>query len=218
MRLLIVEDDGLLGTGLHASLSRSGFDVSLVTSGQAALNALANDSFVAMVLDIGLPDINGMEILRELRANGNHLPVLVLTALDSTPDKVSSLNSGADDFLVKSTSLEELVARLRALIRRSQRSEKYTARGLILDVDSHTVTKSGVPVDLSKREFVVLRVFLENSGRVVTREQIELALYGRHRERDSNSIEVHIHNLRNKIGADLLTTIRGIGYTIAAVN
>jgi DNA-binding response OmpR family regulator len=218
MRLLICEDDGLLGTGLQASLSRIGFDVTLVNNGLAALNALANESFVAMVLDIGLPDINGLEVLKRLRAAGNQLPVLVLTALDSTPDKVLSLNGGADDFLVKTSALEELVARLRALIRRSRRSEKYAARGLVLDIDSHTVTKDEAPVDLSKREFDVLRLLLENSGTVVTREQIELALYGRPSHRDSNAIDVHIHNLRNKIGADALKTIRGIGYTIALVN
>jgi DNA-binding response OmpR family regulator len=217
MRLLIVEDDGLLGTGLHASLTRTGFDVTLVNTGQAALTALANDPFVAMVLDIGLPDMNGMEVLRRIRSDGNLLPVLVLTALDSTDDKVASLNGGADDFLVKTSALEELVARLHALIRRSRRSGKYRSGGLVLDMDSHTVTKDGMPVELSKREFDVLRVFLANAGAVVTREQIELAIYGKERHRDSNSIEVHIHNLRNKLGAGALKTIRGIGYAFASV-
>ncbi len=218
MRLLIVEDDGLLGAGLRASLAKSGFDVTWVTSGQAALSALASETFLAMVLDIGLPDISGLEVLQRLRADRNDLPVLMLTALDSTPDKVRSLNGGADDFLVKTSDLEELVARLRALIRRSGRSGKYVAGGLTVDIDNRAVTKKGMPIELSKREFDVLRVFMENSGRVVTRAQLERVLYGRDHQVESNSIEVHIHNLRNKIGVDTLKTIRGIGYTIATDN
>jgi DNA-binding response OmpR family regulator len=142
----------------------------------------------------------------------------MLTSLDSTPDKVRSLNGGADDFLVKTSDLEELVARLRALIRRSGRSGKYVAAGLTVDVDNRTVTQKGIPIELSKREFDVLRVFVENSGRVVTRAQLERVLYGRDHQVESNSIEVHIHNLRNKIGVDTLKTIRGIGYTIATGN
>jgi two-component system OmpR family response regulator/two-component system response regulator QseB len=218
MRLLIVEDDALLGAGLRSSLGKAGFDVTWVKDGQSALSALTAGSFLAMVLDMGLPDINGLEVLHRLRASGNNLPVLMLTARDTTHDKVTSLDDGADDFLVKTTDMEELIARLRALIRRSGRGGKYTAGGLTIDVDAHTVTRQGQPVALSKREFDILRVLMEGAGRVLTRSQLEQSLYGRGHQMESNSLEVHIHNLRNKIGAEALQTIRGIGYTIAKIH
>jgi DNA-binding response OmpR family regulator len=215
MRVLIVEDNALMGAGLRSALSRSGFEIVWVRDGEAALKILATETFLAMVLDVGLPGMSGLEVLQILRSDGDKMPVLVLTARDTTLDKVTSLDNGADDFLAKTTDIEELAARLRALIRRSGRSEKYVAGDLILDLGAHTVTQRGIPIDLSKREFEVLSILMNASGRVVTRSQLERSLYGRDRQVESNSLEVHIHNLRAKIGATTLKTIRGVGYTIS---
>lgn len=214
MRILLVEDDALLGAGLRASLGKAGFNVTWVREGHAALQALADDTFLAMLLDLGLADLNGMEVLQRVRDAGNNMPVMMLTARDATADKVASFDSGADDYLAKTTDMEELVARLRALIRRSGRGGKYVAGDLTLDIEARTVTQKGTAVDLSKREFEILRILLAGVGRVITRCQLEEALYGRDRQMESNSIEVHIHNLRLKIGAKTLKTIRGVGYTI----
>jgi DNA-binding response OmpR family regulator len=168
------------------------------------------------VLDIGLPDVNGLEVLRKLRATGNQLPVMILTARDTTHDKVACLDYGADDYLVKTTDMEELVARLRALIRRSGRGGGLLSVGdLTLNLDSRVLTLSGEVVNVSKREFDVLRTLMEGAGRVLTRAQLEQSLYGWNRNVDSNAVEVHIHNLRLKIGASTLKTVRGVGYTIA---
>jgi DNA-binding response OmpR family regulator len=216
MRLLIAEDDALLGAGLRAALGKWGFTVTWVRHGGAALDVLETEQFLAMVLDIGLPDISGLDVLRKVRATGNKLPILILTARDTTHDKVTSLDCGADDYLVKTTDMEELVARLRALIRRSGRGGGMLSVGaLSVDLDSRAVTLSGEAVNVSKREFEVLRVLMEGAGRVLTRSQLEQSLYGWNRSVDSNAVEVHIHNLRSKIGASILKTVRGVGYTIA---
>ena len=216
MRLLIVEDDSLLGGGLRAALSKTGFVVTWVRDGKAALELLAREAFVAMVLDIGLPEMDGLEVLRRLRAGGQMLPVLMLTARDTTRDKVLSLESGADDCLLKTADMEELIARLRALIRRSGRAVGALSVGeLTLNLEAHSVTKGGDPVSISKREFDVLRALMEGAGRVLTRGQLEQSLYGLNRNVDSNAIEVHVHNLRAKLGAGLLKTVRGVGYTIS---
>ena len=216
MRLLIAEDDALLGAGLRAALGKWGFTVTWVRHGGAALDVLESEQFLAMVLDIGLPDISGLDVLRRVRATGNKLPILILTARDTTHDKVTSLDCGADDYLVKTTDMEELVARLRALIRRSGRGGGMLSVGaLSVDLDSRVVTLSGEAVNVSKREFEVLRVLMEGAGRVLTRSQLEQSLYGWNRSVDSNAVEVHIHNLRSKIGANILKTVRGVGYTIA---
>jgi two-component system OmpR family response regulator/two-component system response regulator QseB len=216
MRLLIAEDDALLGAGLRAALGKWGFTVTWVRHGGAALDVLESEQFLAMVLDIGLPDMSGLDVLRKVRAQGNKLPILILTARDTTHDKVTSLDCGADDYLVKTTDMEELVARLRALIRRSGRGGGLLTVGtLSVDLDSRAVTLGGEPVNVSKREFEVLRVLMEGAGRVLTRAQLEQSLYGWNRSVDSNAVEVHIHNLRSKIGASILKTVRGVGYTIA---
>ena len=216
MRLLIAEDDSLLGAGLRAALGKWGFTVTWVRHGGAALDVLDSEQFLAMVLDIGLPDMSGLDVLRKVRAQGSKLPILILTARDTTHDKVTSLDCGADDYLVKTTDMEELVARLRALIRRSGRGGGLLTVGtLSVDLDSRAVTLGGEPVNVSKREFEVLRVLMEGAGRVLTRAQLEQSLYGWNRSVDSNAVEVHIHNLRSKIGASILKTVRGVGYTIA---
>ena len=215
MRLLLVEDDALLGAGLRAALGKCGFEVTWVRLGAAALEQLAVEEFTAMVLDIGLPDLSGLDVLRRLRATGAGLPVLVLTARDTTYDKVVSLDHGADDYLVKTTDMEELVARLRALIRRAGRGGGSLSIGdLSINMDAHTVTQKGVAVNLSTREFDILRALMDGAGRVLTRQQLEQSLYGSSHHVDSNALEVHIHNLRLKIGATTLKTVRGVGYSI----
>jgi DNA-binding response OmpR family regulator len=216
MKLLLVEDDPLLGDGLRSALGRAGFAVTWLRDGKSALGALQERDFVAVVLDIGLPAMDGMEVLRELRAGDNHVPVLLLTARDTTRDKVMGLERGADDYLVKTADMEELIARLRALVRRSGRGNSSLSVGdLVLDLTSHTVSKGGAVVAISGREFAVLRTLMEGAGRVLTRSQLETSLYGWNRNVDSNAIEVHIHNLRLKLGADAIKTVRGVGYTIA---
>jgi DNA-binding response OmpR family regulator len=215
MRILIVEDNALVGTGLQSALQASGFEISWVKDGESALTSLAQETFLAMVLDLGLPGISGMEVLQKLRAGGNKIPVLILTARDSTQDKVSGLNNGADDVLTKTTDIEELVARLRALIRRSGLDGTFTVGDLVLDLDAHTVTQKGELINLSGKEFDILSVLIVNAGQIVTRRQIEKALYGAERLVESNSVEVHIHNLRAKITGLSLKTIRGVGYTLS---
>jgi DNA-binding response OmpR family regulator len=219
MRLLLAEDDALLGAGLRAALSKSGFAITWVRDGKAALEVLAVSEFAAMVLDLGLPGVSGLDVLRKIRAAGSLLPVLILTARDSTHDKVTCLDSGADDFLVKTTDMEELIARLRTLIRRTvQLGGAVKVGDLTLDPDTHTVTQKGVIVKVSRREFAILRALVEGAGRILTRSQLEKALYGGEHGIESNAIEVHIHNLRQKLGATTLKTIRGVGYIIAKVD
>ena len=216
MRILIVEDNALIGMGLQAALTNSGFDVVWVKDGESGLECIANQSFHALVLDLGLPGISGLDVLRSLRSEGNQLPALILTAREATEDKVQAFNQGADDYISKTTDIEELVARLKALIRRSGRDGKFILADLVMDVDTRIVTHKGAALSLSKREFDVLKVLLSHAGLTVTRKQIEEAVYGEERQRESNSIEVHIHNLRHKMVGLKLLTIRGVGYSLTA--
>ncbi len=216
MRLLLAEDDALLGAGLRAALSKSGFAITWVRDGKAALDVLAVSEFAGMVLDLGLPGMSGQDVLRKIRAGGKVLPILILTARDTTQDKVLCFENGADDFLVKTTDMDELIARLRAMIRRTIRMGGSVQFGdLVLDPDTHTVTQSGIAIKISNREFDILRALVEGAGRVLTRNQLEQALYGGSSGVESNAVEVHIHNLRHKLGHNVLKTIRGVGYTIA---
>lgn len=217
MKLLLVEDDPLLGDGLRAALGKAGFTVTWVREGKTALGALEAGKFAAMVLDIGLPVMSGMDVLRELRVRENTLPVLMLTARDTTRDKVVSLDRGADDYLVKTADMEELIARLRALIRRSGHGVGGTLGigDLTLDLVAHSVTRNDKTIAVSSREFAVLRALMESAGRILTRSQLETSLYGWSHNVDSNAVEVHIHNLRLKLGAETIKTVRGVGYTIA---
>jgi len=216
MRILLVEDDPLLGDGLAAGLRQHGFAVDWLKDGEAALAALAGERFDVMVLDLGLPKRSGMEVLRRIRADGLALPVLILTARDATADKIAGLDGGADDYLVKPVDLDELAARVRALLRRaSGRAEPALRHGaLVLDPAAHRVEIDGREVELSAREFAVLHALLANAGRVMSRSQLEQSIYGWNEEPDSNALEVHIHHLRRKFGADLIRTLRGVGYTI----
>jgi DNA-binding response OmpR family regulator len=214
-RLLLIEDDALLGAGLEAALSKAGFEPIWAKTGRAALNLLRTEAFDVAVIDIGLPDVSGLEVLRKLRAEGLQLPVLMLTARDTTRDKVHSLECGADDHLVKTAEIEELIARVRALLRRAGSGRGVlSVGGLAVDPEARTVTWQGERVNLSRREFDVLRALVEGAGRVLTRGQLEQSLYGWSRGPESNAIEVHVHNLRLKLGPTLLKTVRGVGYTI----
>jgi DNA-binding response OmpR family regulator len=216
MRILLVEDDPQLGDGLTIGLRQAGFAVDWVKDGLAADQALATETFDLLVLDLGLPKLSGMEVLRQLRARGQNLPVLILTAHDATADKIAGLDGGADDYLVKPIDLDELAARIRALGRRAAgRAEPVLRHGdVTLDPASRRVTVADSPIELSAREFSVLHALRENAGRVMSRAQLESSIYGWRDEPDSNALEVHIHHLRKKLGADLIKTLRGVGYMI----
>jgi two-component system OmpR family response regulator/two-component system response regulator QseB len=216
MRILLVEDDPELGDGLTVGLRQEGLAVDWLKDGNSADQALQSESFDLVVLDLGLPRLSGMEVLTRARSRGQTMPVLILTARDATGDKVSGLDAGADDYLVKPINLDELSARIRALARRSAgRSVPLLTHGNItLDPAARTVMLSGQAVELSGREFSLLEVLLENAGRVLSRSHLEQSLYGWRDEPDSNALEVHIHHLRKKLGSELIRTLRGVGYTI----
>lgn len=216
MRLLLVEDDALLGDGIRAGLKQAGFAVDWVRDGHAAKLALETEEYALLVLDLGLPRLSGMELLKWLRGRGSKLPVLILTARDTVADRVTGLNAGADDYLIKPFDLDELIARLRVLLRRSGGlATPILQHGTItLDPAAHQVHKNGALIDLSAREFTLLHELLLHAGRVQSREQLEQRLYGWGEEVESNSVEVHIHHLRKKLGNELIRTLRGVGYVI----
>jgi two-component system OmpR family response regulator/two-component system response regulator QseB len=216
MRILLAEDDSLLGDGLRAGLRQLGFQVDWVRDGEAAERELRAQPYTAAILDLGLPRKDGLQVLTALRAAHIATPVLVLTARDTVPDRILGLDLGADDYVVKPVDLHELAARLRALVRRAhgQPQECLTAQDVVLDPASRTVRQAGVAVMLSNREFDLLQAFLLGAGRVLSREQLEQQLYSWGQEVDSNAIEVHIHNLRRKLGSALIHTVRGVGYTL----
>lgn len=216
MRILLVEDDPELGDGLTVGLRQAGFAVDWLRDGNSADQALQGESFDFVVLDLGLPRLSGMEVLNRARGRGQDMPILILTARDATGDKVSGLDAGADDYLVKPIDLDELTARIRALTRRSAgRAAPLLTHGeLSIDLAAHRVTLAGQEIELSSREFSLLQMLLESAGRVLTRTQLEQSLYGWRDEPDSNALEVHIHHLRKKLGSELIRTLRGVGYTI----
>ncbi len=215
MRLLLVEDDPVLGDGLKTGLSQAGFTVDWAQDGAAADAALDCEQFALAILDLGLPRLEGLEVLRRLRRRGQTLPVLILTARDSTGEKVAGLDAGADDYLIKPIDLDELAARIRALLRRAggRAAPVLEVGPLRLDPASHQVELEGLPVNLSTREFSILQLLVENAGRVISRSQLEAALYGWGDSLESNAVEVHIHHLRKKLGSDSIRTLRGVGYT-----
>jgi DNA-binding response OmpR family regulator len=216
MRVLLAEDDDLLGDGLKTGLKQEGYTVDWVKDGQSAENALLDNEFDLVVLDLGLPKKAGLDVLKYIRSSGKHLPVLILTARDSVQDRVTGLDSGADDYLVKPFDLDELCARLRVLQRRTGgRSAPLIVHGNIsLDPAAHKVLLNGESINLSMREFVLLQHLMENLGRVIPRARLEEKLYGWDAEVESNSLEVFIHHLRKKLGTDFIRTVRGVGYMI----
>jgi DNA-binding response OmpR family regulator len=219
MKLLLVEDDALLGDGVRAGLKQAGFAVDWVQDGLAAKVALDSEEYDLLVLDLGLPKLSGMDLLKSVRAKRASLPVLILTARDTVADRVAGLNAGADDYLVKPFDLDELIARLNALLRRSAGQVELTLQhgAIELTPASHQVLLAGTDVSMSAREFSLLHTLLLHTGRVHSREQLEQTLYGWGEEVESNAIEVHVHHLRKKLGSDLIRTLRGVGYVIDKV-
>ena len=222
MRILLVEDDTLLGDGINEGLRTSGYTVDWVKDGKSAYEVLSSkhESFDIIVLDLGLPKMSGLEVLKAIREKNIATPVLILTAFETVDDRIKGLDAGADDYMTKPFDLEELNARLRALLRRSKERAQptITYKDIVIDPASHIVTKGGEPIMVSRREFSLLQKLLENSGRVISREQLNQTLYGWGENIDSNALEVHIHNLRKRFGQGLIRTIRGVGYMIEKDN
>ena len=218
MRILLAEDDRLLGDGIQAGLRTLGFQVDWVRDGFAAERELRAQPYAAVILDLGLPHRDGLDVLSGMRAAGNVVPVLVLTARDAIGERIRGLDTGADDYVVKPVDLHELAARLRALVRRAhgQPRDKLQLRDVSLDPAARQVTQEGRPVSLSAREFDLLHALMLNAGRVLSREQLEQHLYSWGQEIESNAIEVHVHHLRRKLGAGAIQTIRGVGYVMPA--
>lgn len=216
MRLLLVEDDELLGNGIEAGLKQAGYAVDWAKDGRDAQLALDTTQYELLVLDLGLPRVGGMDVLQQLRRKGSDVPVLLLTARDTVRDRVAGLEAGADDYLVKPFDLAELVARIRALLRRAHGRSVDVIRygGLVLDPGSMTVQRMDERIQLSARECAILTDLLEHRGTALSRARLEESLYGWNEEVDSNAVEVHIHNLRKKLGGELIKTIRGVGYLI----
>jgi DNA-binding response OmpR family regulator len=218
MRLLLVEDDPMIGESIEEGLRGESYAVDWVRNGRDVELALAGVAYDLMLLDLGLPGKQGMEVLRATRARGDDLPVLIITARDGTPARVEGLDAGADDYLVKPFDLDELLARIRALLRRRvSRTQSVIEHGkLKLDLASHEASLDGQPVKLSAREFSVLRALLDNPGSVVSKAQLEEKLYGWNSEVESNTVDVYVHHLRKKFGSDFIKNVRGVGYKIAA--
>lgn len=218
MRVLVVEDDALLGDAIQAGLKQSGYAVDWMRDGVSADQALSTESYAAVVLDLGLPRLSGLDVLRRLRSRNSSLPVLILTARDTVNDRIKGLDAGADDYLLKPFDMGELAARLRALIRRASGKTDLLlqASGVSLDPAAHRVHYLDAPVDLSPKEFAVLHALMLNAGKVMSRAQLEEQLYAWGEEVESNAVEVHIHHLRRKLFPELIETIRGVGYLISA--
>lgn len=218
MRLLLAEDDPMIGQSIRDGLQLDGFVVDWVQDGEQAKQALSNAAaeYALLLLDLGLPRLAGLELLTLLRKSGNTIPVLILTARDALSDRVAGLNSGADDYLVKPFALEELVARIHALTRRSagRGSSEIEYGALRINPLNHEVWLRNALIDLSPREFALLHALLEQPGAVLSRAQLEERLYGWGQEVASNAVDVHLHNLRRKLGADIIFNVRGVGFKV----
>jgi two-component system OmpR family response regulator/two-component system response regulator QseB len=216
MRILLAEDDAMLGDGLRAGLRQQGFQVDWVRDGLAAEREIATGDYQAAVLDLGLPQKDGLDVLQTLRAKKVKTPVLVLTARDAVPDRIKGLDLGADDYVLKPVDLFELGARLRSLVRRAhgQAQDMLTCGALQINPAARQVTFDNQGVTLSTREFDLLHALMLAVGRIMSREQLEQQLYSWGHEVESNAIEVHIHHLRRKLKPELIQTVRGIGYTL----
>ena len=216
MRILLVEDDEALGEGIRVALKPEGYTVDWARDGASALHALTHEDFGLAILDLGLPRMDGLEVLRRLRAAANPIPVLVLTARDATADRIAGLDAGADDYLVKPFDVDELKARIRALLRRSLNRAQPVLhyRDVSLDPVAQQVSYRGQPVVLQRKEFLLLHELLAQPGRVLTRDRLQQVLYGWDEEAESNALEVHIHHLRKKLFPELIRTVRGVGYLV----
>ena len=216
MRILLVEDDAMLGETLQTALEPQGYTVDWLKDGQQALHAISEQHFDLVILDLGLPRLDGMSVLKAVRAKGISTPILILTARDTLQDKVNGLDAGADDYLLKPFDLDELNARLRALTRRfhGRADTRINYGELILDPQSQQAFFKKQEIILHRREFMLLHQLLENIGKVITRQQLEQSLYGWGEDIESNALEVHIHHLRKKFYPELIKTVRGVGYII----
>jgi two-component system response regulator QseB len=219
MRVLLVEDDGMIAEGLRTALRQSGFVVDWTRDGKAAAAALETSDFDLVLLDLGLPQRDGLGVLKDLRQRGNVTPVIILTARDDIQNRVAGLDAGADDYIVKPFDLDEVNARMRSVLRRAagRGDPLIHHRDLKLDPITRSVEQAGVPVTLSAHEFSVLEALLQRPGAVLSRSQLEDRLYGWSGEIGSNAIEVYIHGLRRKLGSDAIRTVRGVGYFVPKV-
>jgi DNA-binding response OmpR family regulator len=217
MRILLVEDDDMLGSALKKALERHAYGVDWVTDGEAAIETLIPSPFAAVVLDINLPKRSGLEVLADMRRRKNLTPVLMLTARDTRQQKVEGLDAGADDYLVKPFDLDELLARLRALIRRSAgRAEALLKSGDIeMEPAASVVRRAGKAVTLTAKEFRTLKLLMERAGKFVTKSEIEYVLYSAEDAAESNTVEVTVYNLRKKLGSSIIQTVRGVGYRMS---
>jgi two-component system response regulator QseB len=217
MRLLVIEDDPMLGETLRNALKDEGYVVDWITNGKTALTALKDDVFDLMILDLGLPGMDGIQVVQHLRTTGSNMPVLILTARDGIQNKIDGLDAGGDDYLLKPFDLKELYARIRALLRRPQtrvNESRLTHGALEIDSSSYQCWHNTQAIPLTRREFALLELFMTRPGQVFTRQQLEQSLYSWDDEVGSNALEVHIHHLRKKLGSDLIVTIRRIGYQL----
>ncbi|MCK9619683.1 MAG: response regulator [Methylobacter sp.] len=216
MRLLLVEDDEILGDGLVEGLKMEGYAVDWLTNGKLADEALKTNTYELVVLDLNLPDMEGLDILKALRGRKDETPVMVLTAKDTIPDRVIGLDSGADDFVIKPFELDEVCARLRALARRNEGRSvpNIEYKGIVLDPASRQVTWNDEKIDLSQKEFEILSFLMSNIGRVISRARLEESMYSWDSDVESNTVEVHIHHLRKKLDPSIIRTVRGVGYII----
>ena len=216
MRILLVEDDLMLGEAMQYALRQHKLAADWLKLGTEAINACNNEIFDLLILDLGLPDIDGLDVLKTIRKSGNSVPILILTAKDAVENKICGLDSGADDYLIKPIDLNELLARIRALTRRSAgRSESVLSyKNVVLNSTTREVSVNNSPIILSAKEFSILEVLMQNVGRVITKNNLEQSLYSWGDEPCSNTLEVHIHHLRKKLGNDFISTLRGVGYVI----
>ena len=216
MRILLVEDDELLASGLMSALTRANHLVERVNDGQKAIQAFSHDLFDMAILDLGLPKVDGTEVLKHIRQKGNQTPVLILSARDATQDRILGLDLGADDYLTKPFELDELMARIRVLERRrsGHKVNQLQIGKLSIDLSALSVSWNGKQIDLQRREFMLIKKLAENPHQVFTRDQLEESLYGWNDGVESNTIDVHIHNLRKKISPEIIKTMRGVGYRI----
>lgn len=216
MRVLVVEDDRMIAQGLETALKQDGYAVDHVADGRAAAEALRSTRFDVVLLDLGLPERDGIDVLRELRRRGDATPVVILTARDEVRDRIEGLDAGADDYIVKPFDLDEVSARMRSVLRRAagRGDPSIRHRGITLDPVTRSVERDGTPVALSAHEFAVLEALLQRPGAVLSRAQLEDRLYGWSEQIESNAVEVYIHGLRRKLGSDAIRTLRGVGYFV----
>jgi two-component system response regulator QseB len=216
MRVLVVEDDRMIAKGLHTALKQDGYAVDGVSDGASAAAALRSSQFDLVLLDLGLPERDGLEVLRELRARGDATPVIIVTARDDVQNRIQGLDAGADDYIIKPFDLDEIAARMRSVLRRAagRGDPSIRHRGITLDPVAHTVERDGEPVVLSAHEFSVLEALMQRPGTVLSRAQLEDRLYGWSEGIESNAVEVYVHGLRRKLGNDAIRTLRGVGYFV----